>query len=159
MTMKKLIFIFIAGFSLAGCIKNRTTECKPTTVTVQAPASEITALSQYLTQNLISATADDRGFFYTVTVPGTGAKPNTCNSIGIDYVAKLTNGTTVDSANNVVFPLNQLITSLQEALPLINVGSSIILYSPPSLAYGIAGQGPVPANANLVFSIKLHSIN
>jgi FKBP-type peptidyl-prolyl cis-trans isomerase FkpA len=38
---------------------------------------------------------------------------------------------------------------------LIGTGGKITLYIPSSLAYGIAGSGPVPSNSVLIFHITL----
>lgn len=157
--MKKgYLILLIAAFGITACLKNDKFECKPVEVTITAPASEVNNLKGYLTGNNITATEDQRGFFYNITTQGTGAKPTNCSSVTIDYVAKLTNGNTVDSNNNVTFGVSQFITGWQEALPLLAAGGSMTLYLPPSLAYGSSGSGSVPPNANMIFSINLKTV-
>lgn len=58
---------------------------------------------------------------------------------------------TLDEAN--------LIPGFVKALDGIAVGSQVIAVMPPSDAYGEAGQGPIPANATLIFVIDVLGIN
>jgi FKBP-type peptidyl-prolyl cis-trans isomerase FkpA len=155
--MKKQIGFLLVPVLLMGCFKPDENNCVPQEVTTQAPASEVNGLKNYLTANGISTTEDPRGFFYTINPVGTGAKPNSCSFVGLDYVAKLLNGTTVDSNNNVTYAVRDFIVGWQEALPLLPVGSAMTLYLPPSLAYGSTANGNVPANSNMIFFINLRS--
>jgi FKBP-type peptidyl-prolyl cis-trans isomerase FkpA len=157
--MKKLTGIFLLPFLLTGCFKADENNCVPQEVTIKAPDAEISALKGYLSGNGISTTEDARGFFYTISPGGTGAKPNSCSFVNLDYVAKLLNGTTVDSNNNVTYGVSDFIIGWQEALPLLPVGSNMTLYVPPSLAYGSTANGNVPANSNMIFYINLRSIS
>jgi FKBP-type peptidyl-prolyl cis-trans isomerase FkpA len=155
--MKRQIGILLLPVLLMGCFKPDENNCVPQEVTTMAPASEVNGLKNYLTANGISTTEDPRGFFYTIDPLGTGAKPNSCSFVGLDYVAKLLNGTTVDSNNNVTYAVSDFIIGWQEALPLLPVGSKMTLYLPPSLAYGSTANGNVPANSNMIFHINLRS--
>ena len=155
----RLFLLLIPSLALASCLKNNKTQCVPTEVTYKAPDPEITSLQGFLSGNGITATADPRGFFYTISDSGTGTKPNTCSTIIMDYTAKLlSNRATVDSNNNVQYPVNAFILGWQEALPLLAAGGSMTLYVPPSLAYGSQVNGNIPANSNLVFTIKLKAV-
>ncbi|MRS62228.1 FKBP-type peptidylprolyl isomerase [Larkinella terrae] len=159
--MIKYGFILLALVAVTiGCQPNvEQTPCDPTPVTLKAPQAEITALKQYIDSNKIAATADDRGFYYTIQAPGSGAKPTVCSTVTVNYAGKLTNGNTFDSANGITFGLNQLILGWQEGIPLISAGGSITLYLPPSLAYGSQAQSGIPANSILIFKIDLIRID
>ncbi len=134
--MKKIsVAICLALLILASCKKDNSSNCSPVTIT--APSSEVEALRAYLTTNNITATEDSRGFFYTINTAG-NTKPTVCSTITFNYVGKFTDGTQFDSANNVIYPLSNLITGWQEGIPLIGAGGSITLYIPPSLGYGSA---------------------
>ncbi|MDB5239550.1 MAG: FKBP-type peptidylprolyl isomerase [Spirosoma sp.] len=133
--------------------------CNPAPITFKAPQAELTALKQYIDANGIKATVDDRGFYYVIDSPGTGAKPTVCSNVTVNYAGTLTNGTTFDSNKGISFTLNQLIIGWQEGIPLIAPGGSITLYLPPSLAYGSQAQNSIPANSILVFKIDLIRIN
>lgn len=158
--MKQYGFAFLIGaLLLAGCQNTDQTPCDPTPVTIKAPQSEVTALKQYIDTSRISATADERGFYYTIQSPGSGAKPTVCSNVTVNYRGTLTNGEEFDSGNDVSFGLNQLILGWQEGIPLIAPGGSITLYLPPTLAYGAQAQPGIPANSILVFKIDLVRVN
>lgn len=145
----------LAGSLLMGCGSASNEPCDATPVATAALPEETTTLRQYITSNGIRATADERGFYYTIQSPGTGAKPTVCSEVSVNYVGKLTNGDTFDSGNDVSFGLNQLVLGWQEGIPLIAPGGKITLYLPPSLAYGSQEQPGIPANSILVFEIDL----
>jgi FKBP-type peptidyl-prolyl cis-trans isomerase len=157
--MKRIIGLMIAGvIMITGCSKEDKNENCPS-INITAPATEVTNLKAYLDANNITATADPRGFFYTIKTPGSAAKPNICQNVTVAYEGKLTTGSVFDSNSNTTFPLSGLITGWQEGIPLIGAGGSIILYLPPSLAYGGRSSGAIPANSNLIFTIDLKSFN
>lgn len=149
--------LLIGSFSLGSCRQDDQTPCNPVTVT--APQAEVTALKQYLDAQGIAATADSRGFFYTIQSAGSGAKPTVCSTVTVNYAGRLTNGSTFDSGNGVRFPLSDLILGWQEGIPLIAPGGRITLYLPPSLAYGAQAQPGIPANSILIFTIDLVAVS
>jgi FKBP-type peptidyl-prolyl cis-trans isomerase FkpA len=153
--MRRIILgALILVATLSACKKNK--DCPP--VNISASPTEIANLKSYIETNSIDATQDPRGFYYNITKEGSGAKPNPCSNIEVNYVGKLTNGTIFDQGNGVKFPLGGLIIGWQEGIPLVGSGGSITLYLPPSLAYGSAANGPIPANSNLIFTIDLKGI-
>jgi len=156
--MKKVLglMLLIVAFTIAGCGKDD--DCP--TVNVTAPAAEVAALKAYLDANNINATADARGFFYTITTPGSGSKPSACDKVIVGYVGQRTDGKIIDRSNSTGFSLSGVILGWQEGVPLIGAGGSIVLYLPPSLAYGSRTDIPdIPANSNLIFTIDLKGIN
>ena len=154
--MQKLgIVIFLSVIAFASCKKDDNRDCSP--VTIAAPSSEVETLRAYLTSNSITATEDSRGFFYTINTAG-NTKPTVCNTVTVNYVGKLTNGTQFDAASNVTFALSRLVVGWQEGIPLIGTGGSITLYLPPSLGYGSVDYGDIPANSILIFNIDLGAV-
>ncbi len=158
------------GFLLLGCIvfagscqkddaNDPNVVCNKTIPTTKAPQSEVTALKQYIDSSGIKATADDRGFYYTIDSPGAGAKPTLCSNVTVNYRGTLTDGSTFETASDVSFDLSDLILGWQQGIPLISPGGSITLYLPPSLAYGSQAQPGIPANSILIFKIDLTRIN
>jgi FKBP-type peptidyl-prolyl cis-trans isomerase FkpA len=149
--MKKIGYILLVVI-WTGCIKTAG-ECPK--ITAVAPPAEVEALRSYLTSNAIVATEDYRGFFYVIGEGGTGENPTTCDDITVNYTGELTDGTEFDGADNIIFPLSNLIIGWQAGLPLIKPGGKITLYLPPSMGYGAAGGGPVPPNSITIFDIDL----
>ncbi|MBO0935732.1 FKBP-type peptidyl-prolyl cis-trans isomerase [Fibrella sp. HMF5335] len=158
--LNRLVLAFlICSLAASGCKQADQTPCTSSAVTAKAPPTEVATLKQYIDANKIAATADDRGFYYSIQSPGTGAKPTVCSNVTVNYSGKLTDNSTFDSGNGVSFGLNQLIIGWQEGIPLVAPGGSITLYLPPSLAYGSAAQNGIPANSILIFKIDLLKVN
>lgn len=144
--------VLLAALALGACNKGNE-DCPP--VTTAAPADEVQRLEQYLASANISATKDERGFYYTIGQAGSGAKPTPCDEVTVNYRGTLTTGEQFDAAQDVKFGLQDLIAGWQAGIPLIAPGGKITLYLPPSLAYGDAAQPKIPANSILVFEIDL----
>ena len=155
-SVKSLAVASALAFSFAACGKKSGAPCPPVTTT--APANEVSRLEQYLSSANISATKDERGFYYTIRNAGSGDKPNPCSTVKVAYKGRLTTGEEFDSSDGVEFSLDDLIAGWQAGIPLIAPGGSITLYLPPSLAYGDAEQQDIPANSILVFEIDLKSV-
>ena len=99
------------------------------------------------------------GIEYMVLKKGTGPTPTVADVVKVDYVGKLTNGTTFDAspANQpVAMPVGQVVPGFAEALQLMPKGSKYRVWIPPQLAYGDRDNGPIPANSVLVFDITMH---
>lgn len=156
--MKRLFFVIaIAGF-FVGCKKDTPNEntCTYDPCSFQAPSAEIQAVQKYLTDSSLTAVQHCSGLFYNIQDTGTGIRPTACSSVAVMYKGKLTNGSVFDSSSNpVAFRLSGLITSWVNGIPLIRQGGKITLYVPPSLGYGNATNGPIPANSILIFDIEL----
>jgi len=94
---------------------------------------------------------------------GTGPKPTADDTVKVDYVGSLIDGTEFDSSikrgEPAVFPVNQVIPGWSEAVQLMEVGSKYRVVIPAELAYGEAGAPPViEPNSVLVFEISLLGI-
>jgi hypothetical protein len=105
--------------------------------------------------NGITYTTDSSGILYQIILSGNNNRPTLSSNVTIDYIGKLMNGTTFDSANNISLPLNALIEGFKIGLPLIGIGGRIKLIIPSSLAYGCQGGGSIPSNSPLYFDITL----
>jgi FKBP-type peptidyl-prolyl cis-trans isomerase len=97
-------------------------------------------------------------------VVGTGATAATGNTVTVNYVGRLQNGTQFDSSYDRGQPYTfrlgagQVIAGWDQGVPGMKVGGKRRLTIPPSLAYGSQGYGPIPPNSTLVFEIELLSI-
>jgi FKBP-type peptidyl-prolyl cis-trans isomerase len=92
-----------------------------------------------------------------------GAQPSVQDVVTLHYEGKLINGSVFDSsyAHNepATFPLGRLVPAWQQAIPQMHVGDEIILYTPPSEAYGERDLSPdIPPNSTLIFRVRLFSI-
>jgi FKBP-type peptidyl-prolyl cis-trans isomerase len=103
------------------------------------------------------------GLQYEVIKLGTGPKPTAENTVKVNYVGTLIDGTEFDSSikrnEPAQFPVSGVITGWTEALQLMPVGSKFKLYLPQSIAYGAAGAGEViKPYSTLIFEVELLEI-
>jgi FKBP-type peptidyl-prolyl cis-trans isomerase FklB len=104
------------------------------------------------------------GLQYKIIKAGSGAKPGPDDKVTVNYEGKLLNGKVFDSSYQhgepLSFSLNEIIPGWKEALQLMPVGSSWMLYIPPKLAYGDQGAGGlIGPNEPLIFKVDLISID
>lgn len=103
------------------------------------------------------------GLRFKVISYGSGPKPKANSTVKCLYVGKLIDGKIFDSTRNrnnepAEFSLDAVIPAWTEGLQYIGVGGKIILYAPPSLAYGSSRTGPIPPDSVLIFEIELVGI-
>ena len=103
------------------------------------------------------------GLQYKVVKKGQGAKPVPTDTVKVQYKGTLLDGKEFDSSYKrnepAEFQVNQVIAGWQEALPLMEAGSTYELYIPPDLAYGDRGAPPViEPGSMLVFQVELLEI-
>ncbi len=103
------------------------------------------------------------GLQYKVVKKGTGKKPLPTDTVKVHYKGTLLDGKEFDSSYKrnepAVFQVNQVIAGWQEALPLMEVGSTFDLFIPPDLAYGDRGAPPViEPGSMLIFQVELLAI-
>ena len=101
------------------------------------------------------------GLQYKVLVAGAGRTPKLTSTVTTQYSGKLIDGTEFESSYKrgeaATFPVNGVIKGWTEALQLMKEGAKWELYIPPDLAYGPAGtgDGTIPPNATLIFTLEL----
>jgi FKBP-type peptidyl-prolyl cis-trans isomerase FkpA len=93
-------------------------------------------------------------------VVGTGSEAQAGNTITVNYVGKLQDGTVFDtSVGKTPFQFTlgsgQVIPGWDQGLQGMKVGGKRLLIVPSELAYGAQGIGPIPPNATLVFEVDL----
>ena len=103
------------------------------------------------------------GLQYKVVKKGQGAKPTPADTVKVHYKGTLIDGKEFDSSYKrnepAVFQVNQVIAGWQEAMPLMETGTTYELYIPPDLAYGDRGAPPViEPGSMLVFQVELLEI-
>ena len=128
----------------------------------QAPGEQ--ANTQITTQPDTSApmTTADKLEVTDETV-GTGAAVAAGDTVTVNYVGSLTNGTVFDASANhgstgfsFTLGVGQVIKGWDEGIAGMKVGGKRKLVIPAELAYGSQGAGNViPPNATLVFEVEL----
>jgi FKBP-type peptidyl-prolyl cis-trans isomerase FklB len=102
------------------------------------------------------------GLQYEVITQGTGPKPKATDTVTVNYVGTLINGTEFDNSykrgQSISFPLNGVIRGWTEGVQLMPVGSKYKFYIPYQLGYGLQNAGPIPPGSVLVFEVELLKI-
>jgi peptidylprolyl isomerase len=100
-----------------------------------------------------------------VTV-GTGAVAQDGDMVTVNYTGTLDDGTKFDSSLNpgrtpfsFLLGAQQVIAGWDQGVLGMKVGGTRELVIPPSLGYGTSGQGPIPPNSTLHFTITLLSVS
>jgi FKBP-type peptidyl-prolyl cis-trans isomerase len=100
------------------------------------------------------------GLQYKVLTEGSGESPARTDTVTVNYVGRLLDGTEFDGNDKrggqpASFPLATMIPGWQEALMLMKPGAKWAVYIPPSLAYGLNSRGPIPPGSLLQFDVEL----
>lgn len=114
-------------------------------------------------QSLPGVVVTASGLQYQVLRKGSGRRPKATDTVKVDYVGTLTDGTKFDSSYDrhqpATFPLNGVIPGWTEGLQLMNVGSKYRFVIPSAIGYGERGGGSqIGPNAVLVFEVELLAI-
>lgn len=103
----------------------------------------------------------ESGLQYTDIVEGTGASPQTGQTVTVHYTGTLQDGTKFDSSRDRGQPfkfkigVGQVIKGWDEGVSTMKVGGRRQLVVPPQLGYGSRGIGPIPPNSTLIFDVEL----
>jgi FKBP-type peptidyl-prolyl cis-trans isomerase len=103
------------------------------------------------------------GLQYKIIIQGKGPKPTDTDVVSVNYAGTFIDGKEFDSSYKrnepISFPVNGVIAGWTEALKLMPVGSTWMLYIPSELAYGEQGSPPtIPPNTMLIFKVELLAI-
>ena len=105
----------------------------------------------------------ESGLQYEIMEEGTGVSPLATDTVKVDYVGTLIDGTEFDSSietgEPAKFAVNGVIPGWTEALQLMKEGSKWRLFIPSELAYGPRQRSEViKANSTLIFEVELIDI-
>ncbi len=103
------------------------------------------------------------GLKYIDLQEGSGASPQTGQTVYVQYTGTLENGKKFDSSYDhggqpVPFPIGvgRVIKGWDEGLMTMKVGGKRRLIVPPKLGYGPMGKPPdIPGNSTLIFDVEL----
>lgn len=132
-------------------------------------------IQDFLSKNNIEAEKTESGLYYMVTNETSGEKPEAGDTVRVNYVGKLMDGTVFDTSYEDVakeadvynperdygpieIPIGKgrVIRGWDEGIMLLNEGSEATLYIPSGLAYGPRAAGAaIPANSTLIFDVEL----
>jgi len=123
-----------------------------------------TTAGKKMTDNNITTTPS--GLKYIDLKEGTGATPQTGQTVEVHYIGTLENGTKFDSSRDRGAPfkfklgVGQVIKGWDEGISTMKVGGRRKLIIPPDLGYGARGAGGViPPNATLIFDVELLGVS
>jgi FKBP-type peptidyl-prolyl cis-trans isomerase FkpA len=97
-------------------------------------------------------------------VVGTGAEAKNGDSVTVNYVGTLDDGTKFDSSYDRKQPFSFVIGDTGPGAVIqgwnlgvagMKVGGKRTLVIPPELGYGVQANGPIPANSTLHFTVEL----
>ena len=156
-----LLFVTVA-FSPIRSLLSSPTNAAPAPAAASAPAPSGGGETDPETHKPIVTTPS--GLKYVDIVVGTGAAVQQGDTVAVNYVGKLLDGTKFDASadHGGPFTYQQGITGLipgwVEGTSTMKVGGKRKLIIPPQLDYGSAGAGDaVPPNATLIFEIEVVS--
>ncbi|WKK76415.2 FKBP-type peptidyl-prolyl cis-trans isomerase [Marivirga salinae] len=132
-------------------------------------------IKDFLSENNIEAEKTESGLYYMITKGTSGEKPEAGDTVKVNYVGKLMDGTVFDTSYEDVakeagvyneqreyapieIPIGKgrVIRGWDEGIMLLNEGSEATLYIPSGLAYGPRAAGAaIPANSTLIFDVEL----
>jgi peptidylprolyl isomerase len=95
---------------------------------------------------------------------GTGNQVKTGDTVAVNYLGTLENGTKFDSSYDRNQPfvtqigVGQVIKGWDEGIIGMKIGGKRKLIVPPNLGYGAQAVGTIPANSILIFEVQLVAI-
>jgi FKBP-type peptidyl-prolyl cis-trans isomerase FkpA len=124
---------------------------------VAAPAPRPHVAPVHLPRNTIVTPS---GLRIQTLKAGTGPLPGPDDAVLIDYVGRLATGKVFDQAQHAGMMVSGTVPGFAEALQQMHKGGTYRVWIPPQLAYGAegAGEGAIPPNATLDFTITLLDI-
>jgi FKBP-type peptidyl-prolyl cis-trans isomerase FkpA len=113
--------------------------------------------------NIAQMTKKSDDLFIQDLVVGTGPEAVVGRNIDAHYTGWLINGQRFDSSAGgapigFTFGVGQVIPGWDQGIQGMKVGGKRKLVIGSRLAYGRRGQGPIPANATLVFDVELVAV-
>ena len=136
--------------------------CSSLDSTVPNPVPiEQTTFASSLSVDLAASTKLASGMYYRDLVVGTGAAVNNGQTVTARYTGWLSNGAQFDSNQTTGYPFvlgtGRVIAGWDLGILGMRVGGKRQLIIPATLGYGPNGNGPIPGNAVIVFTVEVVS--
>jgi len=157
-----LVIAQIGGGKQESAIANAMTETIPAPITA-TENNTLIASKKMSNENVVTTPS---GLKYVDIKEGTGATPQSGQTVEVHYTGTLENGTKFDSSRDRNTPfkfklgIGQVIKGWDEGISTMKVGGQRRLIIPPELGYGARGAGGViPPNATLIFLVDLLGVS
>lgn len=119
-----------------------------------------------LNVDLAGSTRTPSGLYYRDIDVGTGALAESGKAVTVAYSGSLPNGAVFDATKPGDAPLafriergrQRPVAGFEQGTIGMRVGGIRQIVIPPELAYGATGNGPVPPNSVIVFTVELLSV-
>jgi FKBP-type peptidyl-prolyl cis-trans isomerase FkpA len=131
-------------------------------------------IQEYAQKKGLKTTVTPSGLHYIIQKLGTGLKPQTGDTVKVNYTGMLLDGKIFDTSNEqkakesqtynaqrkyepLAFPVgvSAVIQGWDEGLTLLPKGSKALLLIPSKLGYGSQDMGVIPANSVMIFEVEL----
>lgn len=134
-------------------------------ITITLPlkkSKEATTEAKKFLEEAISDGADTlaSGLAYKITEAGSDVKVALGDSVSVNYVLTLPNGTLIDQSPegtpvSFLLQTGQLVEAWLEGVPLVGEGGKITLFVPSALGYGEGGTQGIPPHQALKFEVEV----
>lgn len=127
-------------------------------------AEEQSKIQSYLKENDIDATPSANGLYYIETKKGTGSAAEVGDTVEVNYIGKLLDGTVFDNSYDRGEPIQfvlgarMVIPGWDQGITKMNEGGKAKLIVPSDLAYGPQGKGQIKPYSVLVFEVSLEKV-
>ncbi len=110
----------------------------------------------------LSQSTKTSGMYVRDLMVGAGVSPQVGQVVTMKYTGWLADGTQFDSNQTTGFQFHygagEVISGWDIGVAGMRVGGTRQLVIPPELGYGTSGQGPIPPNAVLVFTVTMVNV-
>ncbi|GBQ28909.1 peptidyl-prolyl cis-trans isomerase [Acetobacter estunensis NRIC 0472] len=122
-------------------------------------------MQKEISQPGVKVLPDGLAYKVLTSGPKDGASPRKGDMMMLIYEGRLPDGSIFDSSDQhgqgayMRMPLDGLVQGWMEALPMMHVGDTWMLYVPAKLGYGNRELGIIPSNSPLIFKIQLLGVD